>query len=278
MFPGLDHTGLLRPPSIRPPFVPSRSAEIFSDILHLLKGYPLHLRNEDHRAELLRDCRYFHLRGLEQKLIAHDISYNPDRQVLEILLRLDDIKPSGVSFAEDNQFPNDKLSGGWVHYARPFVDDTARGLIVEIGSDPTMLQLNTNQASFRGLTKARVASLLQIVAGKIGNSVNLVPDATVRFEINADTDLILDGGTADAAVHIRTNHESQGKVAPESKKRKLDSHSEPGAVEWMVRKGQWRLRVERDPVSGGTEIVLVAVKLDASTNERARNMVRKFLI
>lgn len=101
VFPGLDKTGLLRPPSIQAPYVPSRSAGVFSQLLHLLRGYPLHIKNEDHRAELLRDCRYFNLRALEQRLVAHEISFNHVRGVEEILIRLEDIKPSGLSFVPD---------------------------------------------------------------------------------------------------------------------------------------------------------------------------------
>ena len=65
LFPGLDKEGLLRPPSIMPPSVPLRSAETFAEILHLLRGYPVTIRDETHRAELLRDARYFNFKGLE---------------------------------------------------------------------------------------------------------------------------------------------------------------------------------------------------------------------
>jgi hypothetical protein len=64
LFPGLDREGLIRPPSILPPSVPHRSAEVFDDLLRLLRGYPVDVRDETHRQALLRDARYFHFKGL----------------------------------------------------------------------------------------------------------------------------------------------------------------------------------------------------------------------
>ncbi|KAF4614294.1 hypothetical protein G7Y89_g15443 [Cudoniella acicularis] len=157
VFPGLNRDGLLRPPSIVPPSVPNRSADIFQEILHLLRGYPLHIRNEDHRAELLRDVRYFHLKGLEQKLIRHSITYNLARRKDEITLRIEDVRQSGISIVSDptptpsspapptsatemhsgSSIPPNPV--GYVHYARPFVDTKAYELVLEIGNECTKL-------------------------------------------------------------------------------------------------------------------------------------------
>jgi len=40
-FPGLETRGLMRPPAVQPQSVPSRSPKIFSNIIHLSRGYPL---------------------------------------------------------------------------------------------------------------------------------------------------------------------------------------------------------------------------------------------
>ena len=214
VFPGLDRRGLLRPPSISPPSVPGRSSEIFAEILHLLRGYPVNIRNEEHRAELLRDCRYFHLRGLEQKVIAHDISYNLERQKSEICIRLEDVKPSGVSFLNDDT-TSETPSYGWVYYARPFVDDTSYEMIIEIGSETTTVDLNEMRADFHGLTKARVSSLFQVIANKMNLPTNAplglmmlsggrssqsaspghtpLSEDKVKVRIDQSTDIMLDG-------------------------------------------------------------------------------------
>ena len=375
VFPGLDRKGLLRPPSITPPNVPSRSADTFAQLLHMLRGYPLHIQDEDHRAELLRDCRYFHLRGLEQKLIAHDISYNLERQRSEICLRLEDVKPSGVSFVSDMRPPEASAASGWVNYARPFVDDTSRELVLEVGGENTILDLNDMRADFHGLAKARVASLLQVIANKMNLPINAplglmmlsgghstqpaspghtpLSEDRVKIRIERSAHIILDGEPyevdwtglqgrsqaklpASAASEQTTDSEAmsdsfsvrglsrtssgagmnqqqptqrqvsdtsenptaqtysqtQSRLAipplqtsrlpsgaAASKKRKRQG-SVDGLGSWIVRKGQWRLRVQTNPqdaIRGGMEIVFMAVKIDAFTEERVRNTRRTFL-
>ena len=67
------------------------------------------------------------------------------------------------------------------------------------------------------------------------------------------------------------------------KKRKRGEEDEDEGEEWVVKKAQWRLRVQ--PLSGGAqtgrsgmEVILGAVKIEAYCNERARNSARGFLL
>lgn len=213
-FPGLESAGLLRPPSVHPPCVPNRSAKVFAEILHLLRGYPLKIRSKEHRAELLRDCRYFNLRGLEQRLIFHDISYNAERGTSEIIIRLEDIKPSGVKFVGDAS-PSDHSSlGGWVNYARPFVDEKDYEIIVEICDESTRIDFRNMRADFYGEVKARISSLFQVVANKMNLPNNLplglmmssggaaqsvspgntpLSEDRVKIRIGRDVHIVLDG-------------------------------------------------------------------------------------
>lgn len=154
LFPGLDREGLIRPPSILPPSVPGRSAETFSELLHLLRGYPLHIQNEEHRASLLKDCRYFNFKGLEQRLIPHDRSFNQARARYEIVLRLEDILKSGTSIRPEpsSTTTNNNNPGltpaptptpAWfVNYARPFVDDSPAELVLQIGGENTRIHFS----------------------------------------------------------------------------------------------------------------------------------------
>lgn len=218
-FLGLAPEGLLRPPSILPPSVQGRSAKTFSELLHLLRGYPLHIRHQEHRSELLRDCRYFHLRGLEQRLIPHNIAYNPIRLTSEITIRLADIRQSGVSFIPSNIPSNSTVlptsSAGWVNYARPFVDESPAELVLEIADDATILDLQTHRASFSGTAKARITSLFQVVANKMNLPTQLplglmlaaggaaaqapspgntpLSDDRVKIYLGPETHVILDG-------------------------------------------------------------------------------------
>ncbi|ROT36399.1 hypothetical protein SODALDRAFT_335500 [Sodiomyces alkalinus F11] len=153
LFPGLDRQGLLRPPSIAPPAVDNRSAEVFAELLDLLRGYPVAIRDETHRAALLRDCRYFNFKGLEQRLIPHHISFNQSRGGRpEIVLRIEDIFKSGISVAVHDDDDAAALHPGlsplgdvagplvsWVQYARPYVDARPAELILEIGGEATRL-------------------------------------------------------------------------------------------------------------------------------------------
>lgn len=175
VFPGLDRTSLLRPPSIAPPAVPGRSGETFAEIIKLLQGYDVQIRDEGHRAELLRDARYFHLKGLEQRLIPCDISFNLKRSHSEIVIRLEDIRQSGIAFTPDNPSSNSSSCGsvtglspnpagstgnttskpaspapsvhaysafrpGTVSYARPYTDDHAKTHIL-------ILETSTQESS-----------------------------------------------------------------------------------------------------------------------------------
>jgi hypothetical protein len=181
----------------------------------MLRGYPIPIRNEEHRSELLRDCRYFHLRGLEQKLIPHNISYNLERQKSEIVIRLEDIRQSGVQFVSDVSPADTAASGGWVHYSRPFIDDTSYELIVEIGGESMFLDLDAMRTDLHGLAKARISSLFQVVANKMNLPTNAplgllmmsggasaqsaspgrtpLSEDRVKIRIDPDADVVLDG-------------------------------------------------------------------------------------
>ena len=335
IFPGLNRDGLLRPPSILPPAIPNRSADIFAELLHLLRGYPLHIRNEEHREELLRDCRYFLFRGLEQKLIPHHISFNLLRCREEITIRLEDIRQPGLSVVSDTSI-GDGRPGiyGWVNYARQYVDDRPYELVVEIGNEWAKINAHTMRAEFFGDGKTRISRLFEVVANKLnlpttqplgllmaaggatsqpaspGNTPISDDQVKIMFD-NAHITLdgrtyhrSFSGETFPGSVHedtpvptsvptpgyaieepsrspsIPLSVSSQG---PPRKRKKPDvpgigipESTEPGI--WTVRSGQWRLRVQSaNNGKSGIECVLVAVKIDAFTNELARNEARSFL-
>ncbi|TID18077.1 btb poz domain-containing protein [Venturia nashicola] len=332
VFPGLDRQTLLRPPSILPPSIPNRSGDVFADLLKILQGYDLPIRDAAHRAELLRDARYFHLKGVEQKLIPVELSFNLLRQRSEIILRLEDIRQSGVSFSADASPTNpatpagDNLapsisSGvptGWITYQRPYIDDSSADLILEISaSESTTLDLSTMKASFDGQTKARIASLLSVVANKLnlpatmslglmmlqsGGGIAKMPTSPahsgisgekVRVSIHHDAFITVDGGAIEWDMTDDDDADSEaddedGDVFPSPKqkvilgmpkvKRWKEGRLIDREMEWIVRRGQWRLRVERaENDSGRVEVSLRAVRLDCFSEERERNARREFL-
>ncbi|KAI9649066.1 hypothetical protein NHQ30_001633 [Ciborinia camelliae] len=353
VFPGLNREGLLRPPSILPPSVPNRSAKTFSEILHLLRGYPLEIRSPEHRAELLRDCRYFHLKGLEQKLIPHSISYNLMRNKSEITIRLPDIRQSGLSTLTDIPIPSStapspeplQLSNpnqppassiGYVHYLRPFTDSSPHELILEIGDSATLLHWNTMRLEFFGETKMRMGKLLEVVATKLNlpvkqplgllmrnggaSSESASPARSglsgdmVRVVVGAECGVRVDGMVLDfndrgeAGEDEYEGERGTGLGNSSSKRRRVGdgfpvsttSRTAAGLMpkdeHWIIKTGQWRLRVQNHGGGGGNggsasgsgfpgktsgkvewECVMVAVRLDAVSGERGRNLERGFL-
>jgi hypothetical protein len=307
-FPGLDRQTLLRPPAMLPQSLPHRSEQTFKELMHFLQGYPVHVRDENHRADLLRDARYYHFKGLEQKLLPVDIQYNLTRDRSEITIRLEDIRQSGVSFRADEQLPDQSEPGhlrqssnvgspgsansfaggvpptGYIQYARPFVDETPNELIIETSGESARLDLTNSRVDFTGQTRARVASLLQVIASKLnlpatvplglmlltsGGGVAAQPVSpansglsgeTVRVLVQTDAWVEVDGrvvawnqGSDDFESH-------QAGRSTESRNEFEDSHSEGsthpallqrmlqaghGESEWIVRRAHWRLRVER---------------------------------
>ncbi|OQE14719.1 hypothetical protein PENSTE_c033G08444 [Penicillium steckii] len=272
VFPGLQREGLLRPPAIEPPSVPNRSADIFADILHILRGYPLHIRNEEHRAALLRDCRYFHLRGVEQKLILHRLSVNPFTQRPEITIRLDDVRPSGIHF-----FPDKPASPilGLVGYARPHVDEKPADLILQIGEDAAIIERTETSlvAVILGDFKSRMINLAQVIGKKINLSdPHQLGGMPIKVRLCRDVDLTVDGeDNPDFPLFLAVLQEDQAE--PPTKRRRAEF---PAGDGWLVRNGHWKLQLQ--PIGDDRyELVLFAIKLDLYTNQRFHNRVRTFL-
>ncbi|KAF2843509.1 hypothetical protein M501DRAFT_994453 [Patellaria atrata CBS 101060] len=337
-FPGLDQKTLLRPPAIHAPALPNRSGDIFAELLHILKGYPVHVRNEAHRAELLRDARYFNLKGLEQRLIRCGISYSLTRDQTEILIRLDDIRQSGISVALDsivddantppsstahlglpgskpttpshnvvinNSHPGVAVLSGSIKYSRPYVDDTSHVLILETSNESARLDLQAMRAEFVGQTKARIASLFQIIANKMnlpatqplglmmmasGGGVAAQPPSPansgvsehlVKIRVDDDACILLDGEELDPP----DEDVDMDKILSDELQLKLKrrmgfwkvTRDDMGPTEWIVRKGHWRIRVQQVEETGKVEVVMCAVRLDAFSSERSRNRHRGFL-
>ena len=338
-FPGLESRGLMRPPAVQPQTVSMRSPAVFQDLIHLARGYPLTIRDVNHRAELLSDCKYYGLKGLMHKIFVHKISYNASRATSEIVMRLEDLHKSGVSYAGDTSTSQSSF-GGWVNYSRPFIDETTHEAIVEIGKQETKIDFRSMRADFYGETKARVSSLFQTVADKMNLPSNLplglmmssggasaapaspanspLSEDRVKIRIGPDAHIILDGqdhaiddSTLDHQHNLDIDLESP--TSPSSsfqtpsvstswpipatrptsarppltrKRKRRGSLDEFG--EWIVKKGQWRMKIQpridmsprssRTGEGGAMEIVLCAVKLDAVSGQRGRNMGRDFLI
>jgi len=288
VFPGLRPSSLLRPPPITPPKVEGRSAKVLREIIDALKGYPVRIRNEDHRNELLRDVRYYHFRGLEQQLIRHDLSYCRLRGRHEITIKLDDVKlegfghrpatqwddldePNSVESTEEEEqrlvgrrTPGDAkpLGNGWVVYKRPFVDKEPRDLVVTTNEEDICVYTGESEdwmssAEFRGESAVRLRSLLSPF-GRM-NPINRIREHdNVRYfrihvHLQKSTNVVLN----DLEWQYVSNQE----------------------LDWAIHKGLWRIKLEfkEHPVGRVCRPVLYPLKLLASSSERASNARREFL-
>lgn len=301
LFPGLDRKDLIRPPSIMPPSVPHRSADTFEEILHLLRGNPVNIRNESHRQTLLRDVRYFNFKGLEQRLVPHSIVYNQLRARRQILLRLEDIFKSGISVAPELSAAAAGSPHGWVNYARPYLGDKPAELVLQIGGDtirmgaPSLLlgddfvpltesAVYMTQLEFFLDVKKRVARLLDVVA----SILNIAVMQTDRLSaiIDKNTAITLDGkpftGHRDSD-DLGVPDDDMDELAamsggPSRKRRRTEDAWQRSAfdtVDWVIRTGQWRLRTRC--LHGTLECLLVAVKLEALSSEHSSNTLTGFL-
>lgn len=307
LFPGLEREGLLRPPSILPPSVEGRSPEIFAELLHLLRGYPVNIRSEAHRAELLRDCRYFNFKGLEQKLIPFRSGFNLARAREEVVVRLREILKSGISVVGEPTGADP--FAGWVNYARPYVEEKGGELVLEVGDESTRLRLAGAgagagagvvhaRAEFFGEMRTRVTKLFEVIAAKLNlpptgqlgmlkvegpaSGASPSPGNTplsedlVKVVLDLDSSVTLDGKPWTPAPEEEDLWGAIDAEAMSRKRRRVEDQG--GMEEWVIRTGQWRLKIQG--VRSGkaaVECCLVAVKLDAYSSERARNAQRSFL-
>lgn len=262
------------------------------------------MRDEVHRQELLKDARYFHFKGLEQRLIPHSISFNQLRRRDEIVLRLENVQKSGISVTHEGSDP----IGGWVQYARPYVDDKPAELVLEIGGESTKIHFSTGspRAEFFRDTKARVAKLFEVIATKLNLSSTTQPlgllmatgsggagsqpatpgntplsEDLVRVILDAESAITLDGrdhveGAFTSSAQDTPDSDSAGMVPNSRKRRRVDGS--PVEEAWTVKTGQWRLKVQGSKTSKSEiECVLVAVRLEAVSSELGRNRARGFL-
>lgn len=81
-----------------PPVYIDRDPDIFEDIINHLRGYTIHIRDEVHRKNLLKDAQYYVFRQLSDKLLiaqqtvaGFGESSNP-----EVLLLLQDVRVANI--------------------------------------------------------------------------------------------------------------------------------------------------------------------------------------
>lgn len=158
----------LRPPPTRPIDVPHRSGKLFSEIMELFSGNTDIIKDDNHRALLIKECRYYRFLELEQRIVKYKLVNNVFNSMNDdIILNLIDIAPKGISIPESAE--KEEVC---VQYSRPFIArEPKRDLIIQIDSDGPLqpsfyMNLNLNKKTklstveFTGSVVPRLQKLL----------------------------------------------------------------------------------------------------------------------
>lgn len=222
--------------------------------------------------------------------------------VLEIELRFEDLRQSGVSFVKDGGREGEDVmdddGDGWdsaarlageVYYSRPYVDETAYLLILEIsGEENAELHFvrhgktgfGAARVKFWRQTLARMVSLVNLVVGKMDLPLDV---EVIGVGEGNDLGIVLDE-EADVVVDRRRFDSGKWQCEREDGDedvRRLEIDREIDSSGWVLKRSQWRMKSRT--VSGrkgkiGVEVYLEAVKIEAYSCDRARNEDRGFLL
>lgn len=115
-----------------PPVYIDRDPDIFADIVNHLRGYTIHIRDEMHRKNLLKDAQYYVFRQLSDKLLIaqQTVAGFGDGSNPEVLLLLQDIRlvnMIGPKFIKDNA----DWSSTQIQYKR-ILEGTPHTLLVQV--------------------------------------------------------------------------------------------------------------------------------------------------
>ncbi|KAI7879395.1 hypothetical protein K492DRAFT_208267 [Lichtheimia hyalospora FSU 10163] len=106
------------------PIYIDRDPDIFADIISHLRGYTIHIRDEVHHKNLLKDAQYYALRNLREKLLTSQQTLDGfgDQRWREVLLLLQDVRLVNV-------LPPNKEGIQRLCYKR---DDSPHALLVQL--------------------------------------------------------------------------------------------------------------------------------------------------
>lgn len=223
----------LRPLPLDVPDIPHRSARLFSDVLGLLEGAPVPIQDDEHRNNLLEECRYYHFCGLEQKLLDHRIRRDRCRQTDEITLNVADIIPENVSLQ--------RIRCGYDtgFYQRPFVDTKPRELVFQIKDLELAALIKTPPAKWEVSFYDEAREQISRIVAYLCDRFQCKPDmGSHGYVVKVDHSAISLNGKAINPLTVCTEVQADGK----------DRQLGPSTpLEMVCDRSQWRiLRPEQD--------------------------------
>ncbi|SMN21100.1 similar to Saccharomyces cerevisiae YDR132C Putative protein of unknown function [Maudiozyma saulgeensis] len=169
---------LIRPPPHSYSFVP-RSPHLFKQLFELLCGATLNL-DDSSRESLIKECRYYRLLNLEQRLIKCKLIEDPINKQNEIWIKLNDITKNGLSikeepfegyFEENHTDKMIKLSPQAMNiptlvtmmYKRPYVDLIPRILTIQIDDGESYIDVKEHRFMLGGKSRQKFESLFNAI-------------------------------------------------------------------------------------------------------------------
>lgn len=224
-----------RPPMAPPGAdLPNRDPDVFEDIVRLLKGYSVGFRDDEQRDNVLRDVRYFRLMGVESRILPARVTEDT------LTLRIMDVKFAEVILKE-----------GYLHYARPYLDERPRLLLVQMD--------NVRLRPLEGLIgiSAAVETRLRMIR---------LPELPTAFTVVLDDAHILLNGEPYAPTPGKPSSRKRARVDDRSGGSGEDG-GEDKSGDWVVEKGVWRIRAAEG------ELILEAQRLRATTQEASADFL-----
>lgn len=294
----------IRPPPIAPPTVPNRSSDLFSDLLAVLQGGSVIVRDDEHRRLLLKECQYYRFRNLEQRLIEHRIAVNRERQTKEITINLENIKVEQLVLRQLKQ-QGAPMS---VFYRRPFVDTEDCELVMQVSGDEQAVLIKHAAPSTPGngsgtgagapppqwevvfYDKARdkfnkaVSFLMEkfgfcMGTGMHGYPVNM---ESAALSVNGrDWDLVGEQQAAAAAAAAASAGDTGGdEGGSATKRRKLSATATnpalQGSLKLVCQRSQWRI-VKSQVEGQNNMLTLQLLTAECVSGARYKNKTRTFL-
>lgn len=229
---------MIRPPPQRPHLTVSRSPQLFADLLEILWGNMHVIKDDHHRQLLVKECRYYRFLELEQRLLPHKIVFNPITLEEEIIMKLENLSPSGVENTSTS-IHEEILST----YVRPLiVGEPRRTLIVQIDASP--------QSELKLILSRKTEVPLLVMTGKLINTMTGVfPDIIMSYGDDAEAGkLTLLCGLLKSNVRIngiQLRHDwyldflTRNGMEPEQKMQKISADGD--YVEFKIVKSMWRV-------------------------------------
>lgn len=258
---------MIRPPPQRPATASARSAQLFADILELMRGNSSVIRDDTHRRLLIKECRYFRFLELEQRIVSHKIVLNPFLKRLEIILGLPDILSRGLTNVSSGT--NDPLP---LEYTRPNLQNEPQRVL--------LVQLELTAESEVKLVLSRTNRLISVVlTNKLAQSFQLVFKKHLKelADDMADSRLVLLAGLSNSKTVINNTELKstwsedflQTGEEPLAKRQKTEQKGD--YMEFVLSRSIWRI------IMRGTQHRLQAVHLEGSTPHQSYNQSIGFI-